>query len=71
MENYSIMLQILLIVFSHLLYSCEGVRQKKITPKEFLNHVVIRKEDYTKDSIEIVKHLKDFLLKREDFFKLS
>jgi hypothetical protein len=68
MHKSSKMLQILLIAIFSFLYSCEGMKQKKYTPKEFLNHTVIKKEDYTKDSSEIVKQLKVFLLKQEDFF---
>ncbi len=62
------MLQTLLIIVFPFLYSCDGVKQKKYTPQEFLNHTIIKKEDYTKDSIEVVKQLKVFLLKQEDFF---
>lgn len=56
------------LLISFLFYSCEGVKLKKYTPKEFLNHNVTKKEDYAKDSSEVVRHLKDLLLKREDFF---
>ncbi len=68
MKKTSIMLQTLLIIVFPFLYSCDGMKQKKYTPKEFLNHTVIKKEDYNKDSIEVVKQLKGFLLKQEDFF---
>lgn len=68
MKKNSIMLETLLIIVFPFLYSCEGVKQKKYTSKEFLNHTVIKKEDYTKDSIQVVKQLKGFLLKQEDFF---
>lgn len=68
MKKSSIMLQILLIVVLPFLYSCEGMKQKKYTPKEFLNHAVINKEDYNKDSLEIISQLKVSLLNHEDFF---
>ncbi len=67
MHKSSIMLQILLIVVFPFLYSCEGMKQKS-TPQEFLNHTVIKQENYTKDSIEVVKQLNTFLNKHEDFF---
>lgn len=62
------MLKILLIIASPFLYSCNGVKQKKYTPKEFLNHTVIGPEDYTKDSVECINQLKFFLLNKKDFF---
>jgi hypothetical protein len=68
MKKSSKMLQTLLIIVFSFLYSCDRMKQKKHTPKEFLNYTVIKKEDYTKDSIEVVKQLKGFLLKQEDFF---
>ena len=68
MHKYPRMLQILLCFIFSLLYSCEDMKQKKYTPKEFLNHTVIKKEDYSKDSITILKQLNVLLLKHEDFF---
>lgn len=68
MKKTSIMLQTIFILLFPFLYSCDGMKQKKYTPKEFLNHTVIKKEEYSKDSIEIVNQLKGFLLKQEDFF---
>lgn len=62
------MVLILLIIAFPFLYSCDGMKQKKYTPKEFLNHTVIVKKDYAEDSIEVVRQLKDLLLKQEDFF---
>lgn len=41
---------------------------KERTPKEFLNNVVINKEDYKKDSIEIIKQMEEFIERHEDFF---
>lgn len=68
MKKSSIMVQIFLIIVFPFLYSCEGMKQKKYTPKEFLSHTVIRREDYTKDSIALIKQLNFLLLKQEDFF---
>lgn len=58
----------LLIVFLFFLFSCGGMKEKRYTPKEFLNHTVIKKGDYIKDSVEIIKQLKNSLLNHEDFF---
>lgn len=58
----------LLVLFFIFFYSCEGAKHKKNTPKEFLNHVMIAKEDYTKDSVDIIIQLKGLLLMQEDFF---
>lgn len=49
-------------------YSCDGFRMKRYTPKEFLNHTEIRKENYSKDSVEIIRQLKSALKRHEDFF---
>lgn len=68
MAKSSTMLQILLIFAFSFFYCCEGIKQKKYTPKEFLNHTIIRQEDYTKDSVEVIKQLKAFLIRHEDFF---
>lgn len=65
MDKSSI-LQILL--FFSFFISCEGIKQKKYTPKEFLNHTIINKENYNKDSAEILKQLRFSLLNHEDFF---
>ena len=62
------MLQILLIILSFSFCSCEGFRAKKYTPKEFLNHAIIKEESYSMDSIEILKKLRGVLLRHEDFF---
>lgn len=64
----SIMLQILLITLSFSFCSCEGFRAKKYTPKAFLNNAIIKEESYSKDSTEILKQLRGFLLRHEDFF---
>lgn len=68
MNKFLRMLQILIVALSFSFYSCEGVKVKKYTPKEFLNHAVMKEESYFKDSTEIVKQLKEFLLRHEDFF---
>jgi hypothetical protein len=41
---------------------------KEKTPKEFLNNVVVNKEEYKKDSIEIIRQLKGFIVGHENFF---
>ena len=66
MKQYSIMLRTILVFI--FLYSCERMKQKKYTPKEFLNNTVVKKDDYTKDSVELIKQLKTLLVKHEDFF---
>ncbi len=68
MNNYPIMLEILLIALSFSVYSCEGVSEKKYIPKEFLNHTVIKEEDYAEDSVEIARQLRSSLKKHEGFF---
>jgi hypothetical protein len=68
MKKYSKMLRVFLLILLPFFYSCEGIKQKKYTPMEFLNHTTVKKEDYTKDSVEVIRHLKGLLLKREDFF---
>lgn len=69
MKKTSIMLQTFLIIIFPFIYSCNGENQKKATSKDFLNHTIIKKEDYTKDSIEVIKELKASLQKQEDFFQ--
>lgn len=68
MHKYSIMLQIILVLSFSSLFSCEGVMQKKYTPKEFLNRSISKKEDYEEDSIASIKLLRTLLLMREGFF---
>src|SRR5690349_20814888 len=55
---------ILMFVF----FSCRNSNTKNNTPKEFLNHTEIKKNDYSKDSIIIVNQLTALLLNRENFF---
>lgn len=43
-------------------------RKKTDTPDQFLNNTVVRKEDYTKDSLTISTKFKELLLQHEDFF---
>jgi hypothetical protein len=69
MQNDLRVVQMFLIIAYTLLSSCNGImQQEKGTPKKFLNHTVIKKENYTKDSLEIEKRLKVLLAKHEDFF---
>lgn len=68
MRKSSIMLQVFLIATSLFFYSCEGIKQKIYTPKEFLNHTVIKQESYIKDSVQIIRQLQVSLINHEDFF---
>ena len=43
-------------------------RKNTDTPDQFLNNTVVRKEDYTKDSLTISIKFKELLLQHEDFF---
>jgi hypothetical protein len=43
-------------------------RRNTDTPNEFLSHTSIRRDKYTKDSVEAVKQLRTFLGRHEDFF---
>lgn len=65
MSKFSIIVQIILLFT---LNSCEGYRMKKYTPNEYLNHTVAKREDYSRDSIEILKQLKSLLLNHKGFF---
>jgi hypothetical protein len=66
--NKNPMLEIYLITLFLSFNSCEGVGERKYTPKEFLNHIVIQKENYSKDSVEIIRQLQNFLKRHDDFF---
>ena len=43
-------------------------RKNTDTPDQFLNNILVRKEDYTKDSLTISTKFKELLLQHEDFF---
>ncbi len=43
-------------------------RKNTDTPDQFLNKTVVKKEDYTKDSLTILAKLNVLLLQHEDFF---
>ena len=43
-------------------------RKNTDTPDQFLNNTLVRKEDYTKDSLTISTKFKELLLQHEDFF---
>jgi len=49
-------------------YGWMEFRKNTDTPREFLNHTVVSKKDYFKDSVEIWDKLRSSLLSREDFF---
>ena len=65
--KYKILIEIFLIQLFLSFSSCEEINRKHIA-KEFYNHNVIEKDSYKKDSIEIVRKLKNFLKKHQDFF---
>jgi len=48
--------------------SCENVNQKMHTPVKFLNHTIVKNNDYAKDSVLFIKQLKYKLINREGFF---
>lgn len=60
-KKKSIILLLVLLVF--ISTSC-----KEKTPKEFLNNVVVNKEDYKRDSLDIIRQLEDFIVRHENFF---
>lgn len=43
-------------------------RKNTDTPDQFLNKTVVKKEDYSKDSLTILNKFKELLLQHEDFF---
>jgi hypothetical protein len=43
-------------------------RKNTDTPKEFLNHAVIKKEDYSKDSMKIIEQFQKFLTNHQNSF---
>jgi hypothetical protein len=59
---------LLLFWYFKYIYGRMEFRRNTDTPKEFLNNVMINKEKYSKDSIEILNQLRKLLLKHEDFF---
>ena len=68
MNQYICYLRVLLCLITILFYSCKNSSKSPVTPKEFTSHVVIKNEDYTRDSVLILQELKQSLHKREDFF---
>jgi hypothetical protein len=65
MSKFSIVVQIVLFFA---LNSCESYRMKKYTPNEYLNHTMVKREDYSRDSIGILKQLESLLLNHKGFF---
>jgi len=49
-------------------YGWKEFRKNTDTPYEFMSHVTIKKENYTKDSVEVLRQLRNILAKHEDFF---
>lgn len=66
MKKYSIMIHVIFIVA--LLYFCEACKRKG-TPKNYINHTIVKRQAYIKDSIEIIQQLKSLLVKQKDFFE--
>ena len=50
------------------IYGWKEFRKNTDTPDQFLNKTVIKKEDYTKDSLTLLAKFKALLLQQEDFF---
>lgn len=50
------------------IYGWMEFRRNTDTPDQFLNKTVVKKEDYTKDSLTISTKFKELLLQHEDFF---
>ena len=50
------------------IYGWMEFRKNTDTPDQFLNKTVVKKEDYTKDSLTISNKFKELLLQHEDFF---
>jgi len=53
------------------IYGWMEFRKNTDTPRVYLSHFVTEKDNYSKDSIEILQKLKLLLLKRQDFFHNS
>jgi hypothetical protein len=49
-------------------YSCEGLRQKQLTPARYLSRNQPQRQQYVADSIKTVKELTSLLLSRKSFF---
>ena len=67
MNIFSRVLPFCICIFCFL-YSCGQIRVKKYTPVEFINHVVVEREEYSNDSAAVISQLKKFLLKHVGFF---
>jgi len=50
------------------IYGWMEFRKNTDTPDQFLNKTVVKKEDYSKDSLAISNKLKELLLQHQDFF---
>ena len=61
------------IAFSYFsnIYGWLKFRKNSDTPKEFLSHAVIKKEGYSKDSIEVLKQLQYLLNNHEQSFYIK
>jgi hypothetical protein len=68
MQKHLNMIQVFFIIAYALTCSCKGIKQKEETPREFLNFTEISRQNYTDDSVKIIKQLMVLLAKRKDFF---
>jgi hypothetical protein len=62
------MLNIILVALTMVFSSCNNGKTRIYTPKAFLNHSVVKKEDYSRDSIAILASLRTLLKAHEGFF---
>lgn len=56
------------ILVGFIFTSCEGVRFKRFTPENYLNHTVANKDQYAADSAILVKQFKQAVINHEGFF---
>jgi hypothetical protein len=67
---FVVSLILLVFVYWYLknVYGWKEFRKNTDTPKNFMSHTAIKKEDYIKDSILVLSQLRKALVKHEDFF---
>lgn len=65
---FSIVFLVVTFLYFRYVYGWYEFRFFQKTPKEFLNHSKIDKESYSKDSIEIVFGMKEFIKKHKESF---
>ena len=62
-------LKIVVAVFIVMILSCNGQNWGVDVPKAYLNHVVVSKVKYSRDSAEILTQLKNQIKTHVDFFE--